>query len=831
MLGDVLPHLNRLSKIFQKTSVDFTLVDPMVSSTQMTLLRLLENPADNMTNLPTRFQQLEEYGVKGSETDITSFKERIYHQYINNVVENLHQRFPNTNILDALSVFDPDLIDKEDPSLHEWVQHQKLKTLSDHFTSVGSFEMVKTEFHSLRQLMAVSMKDLSLRDALHKVIQMSDLYPALAKYSMIALVLPVSTADYIYNHVARSKKTRKKIRGLMVDYKKRAERRREFYEKIKLDPAQFVRAYGRPCKINLDPAVAYAAESPQSMMPWQGQEDNMIDRFDVRAHLDYMPQTKIVAPPTLSKREEEEERSINYERYRIIVENECAGLTEEQALYQIYIDEQFGNVDKSKDEEKKKLEGKKAAIAFVYEDSTPILKDDEDSESSDTDVEDVDLDITLDVDTLNNEQKRLLNECAQQYGMKDDDFVSMLQKDKEEAEAMKLARILEEEKAQFAGRKSRRERRAYKEKRLAGRKLSPPSYAARDSPKYEPYQRSSSSSKSRSRSPERKDKLLFITSFGGDSDEERTVQGPSLPNTDKIDKWDKKAKKKKDKKKYRRSRSRSPSSRSRSRDHRERVKVKKATVRSRKEKEKHKRSYSRSSSHSSYSSKSSRNSSSHSRSRSVSRSKSRSRSRSRSRSYSSRSSSYDSKSRSRSPQKPVVAPPIKRYRRESLSSKSSESESDHRFLCLHTQSNSSQKHQSISKIDRSKIETKIPGKSASLNLQAKLTPQEKLKRKMQAALNKSFKADKKAEVERTIKSEQERLDREEELRIRALEMRRREREKRHRDRGDSSSDDSRSRSRSPDSVPSPAGSGSKRRKRSQSRSRSRERTSRFTDHR
>lgn len=77
MLGDVLPHLNRLSKLFQKTSVDFTLVDPLVSSTQMTLLRLLEYPAENMTNLPTRFEQLEEYGVKGSETDITSFKERV----------------------------------------------------------------------------------------------------------------------------------------------------------------------------------------------------------------------------------------------------------------------------------------------------------------------------------------------------------------------------------------------------------------------------------------------------------------------------------------------------------------------------------------------------------------------------------------------------------------------------------------------------------------------------------------------------------------------------------------------------------------------------------
>jgi hypothetical protein len=29
-------------------------------------------------------------------------------------------------------------------------------------------------------------------------------------------------------------------------------------------------------------------------------------------------------------------------------------VTEEQALYQIFIDEQFGNVDKTRDEEKKK---------------------------------------------------------------------------------------------------------------------------------------------------------------------------------------------------------------------------------------------------------------------------------------------------------------------------------------------------------------------------------------------------------------------------------------------------------------------------------------------
>ena len=32
--------------------------------------------------------------------------------------------------------------------------------------------------------------------------------------------------------------------------------------------------------------------------------------------------------------------------------------------------------------------------------------------------------------------------------------------------------------------------------------------------------------------------MLFITSFGGDSDDDRTIQGPSLPpNLDKPDKW------------------------------------------------------------------------------------------------------------------------------------------------------------------------------------------------------------------------------------------------------------------------------------------------------
>uniref|UniRef100_A0A5F8GUH9 CLK4 associating serine/arginine rich protein n=1 Tax=Monodelphis domestica TaxID=13616 RepID=A0A5F8GUH9_MONDO len=336
-------------------------------------------------------------------------------------------------------------------------------------------------------------------------------------------------------HEAR--KHERKLRGMMVDYKKRAERRREYYEKIKKDPAQFLQVHGRACKVHLDSAVALAAESPVNMMPWQGDTNTMIDRFDVRAHLDYIPEYTPPLLTTISPEQESDERKCNYERYRGLVQNDFAGISEEQCLYQIYIDELYGGLQKPNEEEKKKLAEKKASIGYTYEDSTvaeveKALEKPEDEESpgeeeSNSDEDEVipDIDVEVDVDELNQEQVADLNKQATTYGMADGDFVRMLRKDKEEAEAIKHAKALEEEKAMYSGRRSRRQRREFREKRLKGRKISPPSYARRDSPTYDPYKRSpsesSSESRSRSRSPTpgREEKITFITSFGG-SDEE-----------------------------------------------------------------------------------------------------------------------------------------------------------------------------------------------------------------------------------------------------------------------------------------------------------------------
>ncbi|CAG0887448.1 unnamed protein product [Darwinula stevensoni] len=286
--------------------------------------------------------------------------------------------------------------------------------------------------------------------------------------------MPLATKMW---HEAR--KQEKKIRTMIVDYRKRAERRREFYEKTKQDPTTFLQVHGRPCKLYIDNGSA-----DSSMMPWQGDSEVLIDRFDGRAHLDYIPEHKSspdVLPPT-----ELEERQANYERYRILVQNEFLGVAEEKYLQQIYLEEKFGVIPKTGEEEKKKqLADKRAAIPYNYDEGPPgpTPKDstlpsssskEQNGDEDDSDLSDIDLDICIDVTQLVTDQCEEMNGQAHNY-------------------------------------------------------------AARESPTYDPYnairsidRSSHSRSRSRSNSPSQKaGAVTFITSFGGEESDASDAGGPA----------------------------------------------------------------------------------------------------------------------------------------------------------------------------------------------------------------------------------------------------------------------------------------------------------------
>ncbi|KAM8953533.1 CLK4-associating serine/arginine rich protein [Pelodytes ibericus] len=616
-------------------------------------------------------------------------------------------------------------------------------------------------------------------------------------------------------HEAR--KHERKLRGMMVDYKKRAERRREYYEKIKKDPAQFLQVHGRSCKIHLDSAVALAAESPVNMMPWQGDPNNMIDRFDVRAHLDYIPEYKPPLLTTISSEQESDDRKCNYERYRGLVQNDFAGISEEQCLYQIYIDELYGGLQRPGEDEKKKLSEKKASIGYTYEDSTvadlgdsPEKGEDEDSDDeskSDEDEVIPDIDVEVDVDEVTEEQVAELNKQATTYGMADGDFVRMLRKDKEESEAIKHAKALEEEKAMYSGRRSRRQRREFREKRLKGRKISPPSYARRDSPTYDPYRRSqsdsSSVSRSRTPSPGREEAITFITSFGG-SDEEAVAAAAAAAAGPA---------------------GQSPSGSGSNGNKRAAQSQGTGTSSGRKEASRRRSSSSSSSTSSSSSSSSSKSSSS--RTSSGSRSSSRS-----------RRGSIRRRSSSRSRSRRYSRSPVRRYsgsggtRDSRRYSRSLSSERDRYYGGRRRSRSRSRSADRYGRSGRSGGRTRSSSQSSasrspspgrergvrppvspalgerlkkpelavcreSGSAKAKLTPQEKLKLRMQKALNKQYKADKKAAQEKIIQQEHDRQEREDELRAMARKIRMKERERRERERDEWERHYTRSRTPSP----------------------------------
>ncbi|XP_067011375.1 CLK4-associating serine/arginine rich protein [Anabrus simplex] len=602
-------------------------------------------------------------------------------------------------------------------------------------------------------------------------------------------------------HEAR--KQERKIRGIMVDYKKRAERRRDFYEKIKADPTQFLQLHGRPVKIHLDPAVAMAADSPANMMPWQGRSDILIDRFDVRAHLDHIPEypqkTDVPEGDELSR----EDRLANYERYRIIVQNDFLGVGEEKFLHQLYLEEQFGPVVRPLEGDKKKRNADKnpgAAIPYTYDENSAQEHgengdeeaggDEEKEEEEEEDDSDIDFDLCVDVTQVGPQQAHEMNLCGSAYGMSGTDFYTFLLNDIEEKESLRQAREQEEEKAMYSGRKSRRERRAFREKRLQGRKISPPSYAARLSPTYDAYRKSPSKSRSRSRShsPINAGQITYITSFGGEeedgaagggsgsvSSKSHSSAAASSHSSGLVPPQAKAC------------RSRSPHGRSgyryrsRGRDH-----SRSPSNRMRRRHDSPPRSRYRSHSRD-YGSSSSR----YYRNRSPHSSDHRNRSRRR------RSSSSDKSSRSRSPGKLRQAsrsksptnkpppPPLKRYygsrKVESSSSEFGDSDSDSKNESSSIASMGAPVAASEKKPPQNKtLSTGFGNSGAGTKPQQKLTPQERLKKKMQVLLNRQFKADKRAERMRHEKQEQERQDREDELREMAIKLRRRERERRHR---------------------------------------------------
>lgn len=137
-------------------------------------------------------------------------------------------------------------------------------------------------------------------------------------------------------HEAR--RSEKKVHELMDAAKRRAERRAVFLSKRRGDPQQSLRIVGTRCRLHHDSAFYHSTQDEHGLIPWNGKEDNLIDRFDGRALLDYIWEYSghhHAQQREKTEEEEELEELVNFERYRDLIKQRRQGLTDEGGLEEV----------------------------------------------------------------------------------------------------------------------------------------------------------------------------------------------------------------------------------------------------------------------------------------------------------------------------------------------------------------------------------------------------------------------------------------------------------------------------------------------------------------
>lgn len=144
-------------------------------------------------------------------------------------------------------------------------------------------------------------------------------------------------------HEARRRE--KATQKLLNDHRKRAEKRRE---EGRIDPNSLLQVHGLKAKLHLDPNIH--KQAAKSLVVWPGDKNVTIDRFDVRATLLSIPTEDTIDGKKFDKKDKAEtskqrnatvldidegetmKKLLNFERYRLLMQNDLNKVTEETRL-------------------------------------------------------------------------------------------------------------------------------------------------------------------------------------------------------------------------------------------------------------------------------------------------------------------------------------------------------------------------------------------------------------------------------------------------------------------------------------------------------------------
>ena len=192
---DVLPHICKLSLIFQQQEVDLSAVRSHVTATLACISKYEDSPTPSLSGLEADLSgPLVGLAITVTPEKKARFSDNIQKKYIQALKKHLENRLPHTELLDAFCIFDPSQQNRDNlPRLEVLIQQyclndppflekDALRAEWELFTVLLSTTYIS---HSHFQVMKLLVGNKTLRL----------LYPNLCKLAQICLVLPLSTAD------------------------------------------------------------------------------------------------------------------------------------------------------------------------------------------------------------------------------------------------------------------------------------------------------------------------------------------------------------------------------------------------------------------------------------------------------------------------------------------------------------------------------------------------------------------------------------------------------------------------------------------------------------
>ena len=202
VLNDMLPHLSKLSLLFQRKHVDLSMISCLVEATIITVQQRLTSLSEKVYDEVDKMITL--IGAGGILVSISDhakalFDRNVRRPFLTAIIDHLRSRFPSNDLFEAFSIFYPHAIPVDCPDQLGVYGEDKLQLILNHYHDTPlevDNQKAKQEWEMLRPTL-LQQECTTLADVVSFLYDSScdDIFPVVRALSTRALLLPVSTAD------------------------------------------------------------------------------------------------------------------------------------------------------------------------------------------------------------------------------------------------------------------------------------------------------------------------------------------------------------------------------------------------------------------------------------------------------------------------------------------------------------------------------------------------------------------------------------------------------------------------------------------------------------